>query len=192
LPVRHFWGSIINKKRVLIGLLVPFTLVILILLYLSLVYPFVTETFTLAPSETATRELSLRGSERAFIWVSTMPMGLSGRYAMDWVIKFHVYDPNNNQIINDPGIAGTGWLYPRSFVARESGTYTMYFENTVGGQFEKTISLCYKIAPSIFGIPIELMLLIIAVVLGLIVVALSTMLLIKTAKPQETTKSLQS
>ena len=171
-------ANTVNKKHVLIGLLLPLISTVLGLLYLSFVYPFTSETFTLAPDEETTRELNLESGEHVYIWLKTRGW-VSGRYAMDWVIKFYVTDPNNHQILYEPGIAGKGLLNPMSFAAQESGTYTMHFENTVGGKFEKTVDLTYKKAPAVLGIPIELLLLLTAAVLGALAITTAVLILIE-------------
>jgi hypothetical protein len=103
---------------------------------------------------------------------------MSGRSAMGWVIKFYVADPINHKVVDQSiGIASTGFggLF---FVAQHDGVYTMHFDNSVGDPFNKTVSLSYRITQSVFGIPVEhllLCMLITTVVLILVVVVIMWM-----------------
>jgi len=164
---------------VLICLFLALSSIILYWLYLHLSNPTIHETFTLAPSETATRELNLGSSEYAFIWLSTIPLGMSGRSAMGWVIKFYVVDPNDREILRDPGIAGTGFFNPLSFVAQQDGVYTLYFDNSIGDPIDKIVSLSYRKTQSILGASAEHLLLYMSITTIILILIVAVIVLIK-------------
>jgi len=169
----------IRKRHILLVLLLVLALIILLLVYIFLSNPTMHETFKLAFSEGATKELNLTTGEHVSVWLSAMPPGMSGRSAQSWVIKFYVTDPHNYTILDTLGIARTGWLYPLSFVARQDGVYTLHFNNTVGGNIDKTVSLSYKITQSIYGIPIEHILLFVLAVIVVLILILAVPMLIE-------------
>jgi len=140
-------------------LLSVFVSISLLLVYMFLSNPAVQETFSLAFSEEATSVLNLTPGEHVSIWLSTVPPGMSGRSAQEYVIKFYATDPDARTVLNATGTVRTGLLYPLSFVAQQSGVYTLHFKNSLGGSFIKTVSLSYRVTHSIYGIPIEHLLL---------------------------------
>ena len=72
------------------------------------------------------------------------------------VIRFYVTDPHAQVIAGYmPGISGTGFFMPFTFVAHQDGVYAMHFENSIGDPDSRTVSLYYRKASSILGIPIE-------------------------------------
>ncbi|MDH5448320.1 MAG: hypothetical protein OEY24_08055 [Candidatus Bathyarchaeota archaeon] len=168
----------LRKRDVLLVLLFVLALMILVLAYLLVSNPANHDTFVLPFSESAKRELNLKTGEHVSIWLSAMPPRVSGRSGQMWVINFCVIDPSNRTTLEQRGIAGTGWLYPMSFVAQEEGTYTMKFENTIGGNFDKTIRLSYRITNSIAGIPIEhfLIFMIAATSIGILILAVNMLI----------------
>lgn len=172
----------IRKRHILLVLLLMLALIILLLGYIFLSNPTVHETFELVFSEEATRELNLTTGEHVSVWLSTIPPGMSGRSAQSWVITFYVTDPGNQTILDEHGIAGTGWLYPLSFVPHQDGVYVMHFNNTVGGNFDKTVSLSYRITQSIYGIPIEHLLLFMLAANVVLILTLAVIVLIKRNK----------
>jgi len=167
-----------RKRHILLGLLLVLASIILLLIYIFLSNPTVHETFKLASSEEAIRELNLTTGEHVSVWLSAMPPGMSGRNAQAWIIKFYVTNPNHSTILDTLGIARTGWLYPLSFVANQDGVYTMHFNNTVGGSFDKMVSLSYRVTQSIYGIPVEhILLFMLAVIVVLILILVVPMLI---------------
>jgi len=148
-----------RKKPVLLVLLFVFVSISLLLVYMFLSNPVVQEAFVLAYSEEVKSVLNLTQGEHVSIWLSTLPPGMSGRSAQQYVIEFYITDPTARTVLNATGTVATGLLSPLSFVAQQSGVYTIHIKNTLGGSFIKTVSLSYRVTHSIYGIPIEYFLL---------------------------------
>jgi len=158
--------------------------IILLLSYLYLSNPTVDEDFTLPYSETATREINLALGEHVSIWLSTLPSGMSGRGAQLWVIKFYTTDPDNRTILDQLGIVGTGWMYPLTFITEQEGVHTMYFENSIGGTFDKKVSFSYRITRSVFGIPLEYILLAVTTAISVLTLIVLLMFLRERSREQ--------
>jgi len=141
--------------KVLILLVVLFFSLVIPLLYSAVRYPVVQETFVLLPSEKVVKELNVTGGRLVLIWLSTIPPGESGRYAMGWVIMFYVADPSNRIVVYEQGIAATGPFSPTSFIAQQDGIYPMHFYNTIGDPIDKTVRLSYKMSWLVSGISID-------------------------------------
>lgn len=173
----------IKKETILMFLLASFALTATVLACLYVRSPFYHENFTIAYSQKTAKKFNLARGDYVFIWLSSIPEGMSGRSAQPYCIRFYVTSPNNTTVLDESlGIAGTGWFNPLSFMANCDGVYTMHFENTVGGNFDKTISLHYKIAVSIFGIPIEPLLFFLSIILFTCIILLSVLVLIERTK----------
>ena len=148
-----------RKRRGLLVLLFVLVSIVALLVYMFFSNPVIDETFNLSSSAEAARKLNLTMGKHVSVWFTVLPPGMSGRSAQDWIIWFYVTDPSNSTILSDSGIVSTGWFYPPTFVAQQEGTYTMHFSNTVGGSFDRTVRLSYRITQSIFGVPFEYLLL---------------------------------
>lgn len=140
--------------------------------------PSTDESFSVAYSEEASEELSLSKGDFVLVWLSTTPSGVSGLDAEGYVIRFSVTDPDDRVILEPVGIAGRVWLWPLSFPAQQDGVHTMHFDNSMGLSIEKTVSLSYKITQSVFGVPVENLLLYISIAAGfLVLMVLATIFL---------------
>jgi hypothetical protein len=94
------------------------------------------------------------------------------------VVKFYVTDPNQRDLGGYPlGVAGTGYFTPFTFVAQQDGIYDMHFENSIGDADSRTVSLYYRVALSIFGIPVEYILICILVVVIVLAITFGIILL---------------
>ncbi len=125
------------------------------LLFLYFTNPLMHETFTVAWDHDIIKELNLKSGEHVSIWLWTATP-LSMQNAGGRVIRFYVTDPHARVIAGYmPGISGTGFFTPFTFVAHQDGVYAMHFENSIGDPDSRTVSLYYRIALSILGIPIE-------------------------------------
>jgi len=178
----------VGKRHILIVSTFAFASVFVFLAYLFLSNPTVHDTFVLALRDTAARKLNLTSGKHVLVWLSTIPPGLSPRVAQSWVIRFYVTDPGNQTVLDTLGIAGTGWLSPLSFVAEQDGVYILHFNNTVGGSFDKTVSLSYRITQSVYGVPIENLSLFVLIAIAVIILVLTAMVLkdrSKTSFPKE-------
>jgi hypothetical protein len=97
------------------------------------------------------------------------------------VIKFYVTDPNQLDLGGYPlGVAGTGYFTPFTFVAQQDGVYDMHFENSIGDADSRTVSLYYRVALSIFGIPVEYIL--ICILAAVIVLAITFGIILLTSR----------
>jgi hypothetical protein len=97
------------------------------------------------------------------------------------VIKFYVTDPNKRDLGGYPlGVAGTGYFTPFTFVAQQDGIYDMHFENSIGDADSRTVSLYYRVALSIFGIPVEYIL--ICILAAVIVLAIAFGIILLTSR----------
>ena len=178
----------LRKKHLLIFMLFLFTSLIISLVCMFLSNPPVHETFMVASSEKATRNLKLKGGDHVSIWLSTLPPGMSGRSAQGYVINFYVTDPNNYTVLDTHGIVGTGELNPETFVAQQEGVYTMHFINNLGGSFDKTVRLHYRTTKSILGVPFEYILVSITIITLLFIVTSAVL----TEKGESTSTSMQT
>ena len=125
------------------------------LLFLYFTNPLTHETFTVAWVHDIVKELNLKSGEHVSIWLWTATP-LSMQNAGGRVIRFYVTDPHAQVIAGYmSGISGTGFFMPFTFVAHQDGVYAMHFENSIGDPDSRTVSLYYRIALSILGIPIE-------------------------------------
>ena len=145
-----------KKRRFLLALLLLIGSDISLLGCMFLVSPVVHDTFELPFSEAASRELSLTAGNSVWVWFTDLLPGMSGRSAQQWIIWFYVTDPSNSTMLSDSGIVTRGLsLYPPTIVAHQDGSYTLHFSNSVGGNFTKTVNLSYKITQSVYGVPVE-------------------------------------
>jgi hypothetical protein len=98
----------------------------------------------------------------------TGSLAISGGSGND--INFRVTDPTGATILN-LGRVSVGGSF--DFTAQESGAYTLYFDNSFSLLSSKTVSLTYDIGlPTVFGIDLGILLIIIAVVVILLCVIL--------------------
>jgi len=142
-----------------------------------LVSPVVNDTFELDFSEEASRQLSPTMGKYVWVWFTDLPPGMSGRSAQQWVIWFYVADPSNNTVLSDAGIVASGFsLYPPTIGADQDGFYTLHFSNSVGGNFTKTVYLSCRITMSVYGVPVECILL-------LVLIAATVLILIAAGAP---------
>lgn len=165
--------------KVLILLVVLLFSMIIPLLYLAVRYPLVRETFVLVPSEKVIRELNVTVGKLVLVWLSTIPPGESGRYAMGWVIEFYVTDPSNQTVVYEQGVAGTGPFSPESFIAQQDGVYTMHFDNTVGDPINKTVRLSYRMSQPVFGISVDLLLFVGAITVVALIIVVAVIMLVR-------------
>ena len=56
----------------------------------------------------------------------------------------------------------------------------MHFENSMGSAINKTVSLSYKITQSVFGIPVENLLIYMSIAVGLLILIVIAIMLLKT------------
>jgi hypothetical protein len=155
----------------LASLLLALAVLGIALLLLYLTNPLMHESFTVAWVHDIVKELNLKSGEHVSIWLWTASP-LSMQNAGGRVIRFYVTDPHAQVIAGYmPGISGTGFFMPFTFVAHQDGLYAMHFENSIGDPDSRTVSLYYRIALSILGIPIEyVVIFIMAIVIAITVV----------------------
>jgi len=107
---------------------------------------------------------------------------MSRRSAQDWVIRFYVLDSNDREFLRHDGIVSTGYFYPLSFLAQQDGVYTMHFDNSVGGSFNKTVSLSYRKTQSVMGISLENLLLYMSIATVAVILIAVVIMLIERSK----------
>jgi len=102
------------------------------------------------------------------------------------VIKFYVTAPNQLDLGGHPlGVAGTGYFTTFTFVAQQDGVYDMHFENSIGDADSRTVSLSYRVALSIFGIPVEYILICILAAVTVLAIAFGIILLRRRQKKRD-------
>lgn len=185
--VRNCRGIGIREKYILTFLLLAIALLGVVLLFLYLTHPLTHETFTVAWNTDIVKELNLKSGDNVFVWLWTAPP-LSMQNAGGRVIRFYITDPHTRVIAGYmPGIAGTGFFAPFTFVAQQDGVYRMYFENSIGDSDSRTVSLYYKITMSILGVPIDYVLICIIVIVAVVTVFLGIVFTVskeRTARPE--------
>jgi hypothetical protein len=156
-------------------LLLAILLAVLLLLFLT--HPIIHETFAVPYNQATIIELNLKADAHVSVWLWTAaPRSMQN--AGGRVIKFYVTDPNQSDLGGYPlGVAGTGYFTPFTFVAQQDGPYDMHFENSIGDADSRTVSLYYRVALSIFGIPVEYILICISAAVIVLAITFGIILL---------------
>ncbi|UCE43682.1 MAG: emp24/gp25L/p24 family protein [Candidatus Bathyarchaeota archaeon] len=118
-----------------------------------------TETFSVPPETDLTKPLVLKENDRVFIGFSVI-----GKTSNQ--IDFFITNPDED-VVNSYDNAGHVSF---SFLTTEAGTYTLHFHNTQPTE-AKTVTLNYDVEHYILGVPQEMFLTMIIVIICVLAVA---------------------